>query len=217
VQDYLDIVYSFEYASISIRPWQVRSEIAALLELVQQRRPKVVLEIGTASGGTLFLFARMAAEDATLISIDLRKGKFGGGYPLWRVPFYHGFASDRQTVKLVRGDSHSGEVRERVSSLLGGRPVDVLFIDGDHTYEGVKSDFNGYTPLVANRGLIALHDIVPGTLEASTGGDKELLVGEVPQFWQELRDRFVFSELVEDWAQGAFGIGVLPNGVVPGK
>jgi predicted O-methyltransferase YrrM len=39
--------------------------------------------------------------------------------------------------------------------------LDFLFIDGDHTYEGVKQDFEMYTPLVRKGGLVAMHDIVP--------------------------------------------------------
>jgi len=43
---------------------------------------------------------------------------------------------------------------------LNGEPLDFLFIDGDHTYEGVKRDFEMYSPLVRNGGIIAFHDIV---------------------------------------------------------
>lgn len=37
--------------------------------------------------------------------------------------------------------------------------MDFLFIDGDHAYEGVKADFEMYSPLVRKGGLVALHDI----------------------------------------------------------
>jgi len=42
---------------------------------------------------------------------------------------------------------------------------DFLFIDGDHTYEGVEGDFEMYSPLVRRGGIIAFHDIVPGPPE----------------------------------------------------
>src|SRR5438093_4155214 len=57
-----------------IAPFQVRSEILGLLRRVKQLRPRVVVEIGTANGGTLFLFARVAAPDARLVSLDLPTG-----------------------------------------------------------------------------------------------------------------------------------------------
>jgi hypothetical protein len=48
-----------------------------------------------------------------------------------------------------------------------------------------------------------LHDIVP------QGDSDEFLVGDVPRFWSELRERHEVHELVEDWQQGRFGIGAI--------
>jgi hypothetical protein len=36
--------------------------------------------------------------------------------------------------------------------------IDLLFIDGDHSYEGVKKDFELYSKLLSDKGLIILHD-----------------------------------------------------------
>lgn len=38
---------------------------------------------------------------------------------------------------------------------------DLLFIDADHTYEGVKADHERYAPLVASGGIVAFHDASP--------------------------------------------------------
>lgn len=203
VEAALDLVFGFDLAGIRIAPMQERSEIRSLLELVRDARPRVVLEIGTARGGTLFLWSRVAAPDALLVSVDLPDGEFGGGYPAWRAPLYRAFAHDAQRLELLRADSHSEETRDRVRDLVGGDGVDFLFIDGDHTYDGVKRDFELYAPLVRAGGLVALHDIVP------QGSSDEFLVGEVPQFWAELRATHETRELVADWAQGRFGIGVV--------
>jgi predicted O-methyltransferase YrrM len=199
----LDLVFGYDVAGIAIAPMQARSEIRALLELVAAEPPRVVLEIGTARGGTLFLWSRIAAAEALLVSVDLPDGEFGGGYPQWRVPLYRAFARGSQRVELLRADSHAETTRDRVQELLAGRPVDFLFIDGDHTYEGVARDFELYTPLVRPGGLVALHDIVP------QGDSDEFLVGDVPRFWSELRERHEVHELVEDWQQGRFGIGAI--------
>lgn len=40
-------------------------------------------------------------------------------------------------------------------------PYDLLFIDADHTYEGVARDFTRYSPLVSPGGIIAFHDALP--------------------------------------------------------
>jgi predicted O-methyltransferase YrrM len=36
--------------------------------------------------------------------------------------------------------------------------IDVLFIDGDHSYEGVKKDFELYSTLLSDKGIIIIHD-----------------------------------------------------------
>jgi hypothetical protein len=44
---------------------------------------------------------------------------------------------------------------------LRDKKVDFLFIDADHSYEGIKKDFEMYSLLVRKGGIIAFHDIVP--------------------------------------------------------
>lgn len=39
--------------------------------------------------------------------------------------------------------------------------IDVLFIDGDHSYEGVKKDFELYSQLLTDKGIIIIHDTDP--------------------------------------------------------
>jgi predicted O-methyltransferase YrrM len=200
VEETLDLIEDFKLGRVVITAWQVRSELGRLLETVQSERPRVVLEIGTALGGTLFGFAQVAAPDAQLITVDLPAGGFGGGYYPARGYLYRRFARGRQTIHPILGDSHRVETVTRVQQLLAGRSVDLLFVDGDHEYEGVRKDYDLYAPLVRPGGLIAFHDIVPGD---------EGLVGGVSRFWEELRRSHETTELVESWDQGGYGIGVV--------
>jgi len=57
----------------------------------------------------------------------------------------------------ILGDSRSPETLKTLQSRLKGVPINLLFIDGDHSYEAVKSDYEMYGPLVSN--IIALHDV----------------------------------------------------------
>src|SRR6266516_3996893 len=57
------------------------------------------------------------------------------------------------------GASHEEGTLQALKDLLGGDLVDLLFIDGDHSYAGVRRDFEMYSPLVADQGMVAFHDI----------------------------------------------------------
>ncbi len=182
-----------------IKPAQVKEEILELLKILN-KKSQTILEIGTANGGSLFLFCRTAPEDSIIISIDLPGGKFGGGYSYWRIPLYKSFAKKNQKIHLLRADSHNQETLEKVKNILGNQKIDFLFIDGDHTYEGVKKDFEMYSPLVRGNGIIALHDIVHHPLVPEC---------QVEKFWREIKNNFSNQEIVKDWQQGGFGIGII--------
>jgi predicted O-methyltransferase YrrM len=192
--------FTFNDCAGLIKPGQVQSEISGLLEMINRMELKVILEIGTANGGTLFLFSHMASEGATIISIDLPGGRFGGGYPAWRTLLYKSFALPGRRLCLLRADSHKGDTLEQVKAILAGREIDFLFIDGDHTYEGVKMDFEMYSPSVKKGGIVAFHDIV--THPSETGC-------EVSKLWEEMKSRYNHLELVKDQSQNWAGIGII--------
>ena len=76
----LEFAFSFQYLAFTLRTAQIKYEINKLLEILNDLNPRIILEIGTAGGGTLFLFTRIAHPEATIISVDLPGGPFGGGY-----------------------------------------------------------------------------------------------------------------------------------------
>lgn len=191
----------FSPAARHLRPWQIASELLAVARMMDERKPKTVLEIGTASGGTLFLSALLADPEALIVSIDLQYGRYGGGYPDWKVPLYKSFGTHGQRIELLQGDSHAAETYERLRDILGGRSIDYLFIDGDHTYEGVKQDFEMYGQLLSDEALVVFHDIV---------SDKS----EVPDhfvsvYWDEIKGGYLHREFVQDSNQSKLGLGVL--------
>ena len=90
---------------------------------------------------------------------------------------------------------------ERVfAKALAGKPVDFLFIDGDHTEKGVEQDFENYRGLVRPGGLIAFHDIAP---------NQKLATNQVQHFWKRIRGQHDTHESIADPKQIGFGIGVL--------
>jgi predicted O-methyltransferase YrrM len=191
----LDAVHAFEYRRFSLGPSQIASELLGFLETVREMRPRSIVEIGTGLGGTTVLLTRVAADDAIVVSVDLPLG-----YPRERL--VAAAKRDSQRVHCLRDDSHAPETRDKVQALLGGRSIDVLFIDGDHSAEGVRADLALYAPLVRPGGWIGFHDIVPGPYE---------FVGGVPELWAELKETREAREFVDDWSQGGLGIGAFRN------
>lgn len=181
----------------SIRPIQDRAEFLEFAQLIATQRPKCVLEIGTFRGGTLFVLARLSQPDATLISLDLPFSRFGSLMRKIQAPLFRSFTQSRQRLLLLREDSHSEETRSRVAKALDG-PLDLLFIDGDHSYDGVKSDFEMYSPLVHESGIVAFHDIANARTDYGVG-----------RFWNEVKNSFKHREIINLSDAQAPGIGVL--------
>ena len=182
----------------AVKPFQVRVEILKLLDIIKKLRPEYFLEIGTAMGATLFLFSRVIAEDAVIISVDLPGGKYGGGYPEWKISLFKRYILPKQKLYLIRADSHQKSTLEKVKKVLNGEKIDYLFIDGDHTYEGVKKDFTMYSPLVS--GIVALHDIAHHRPDANV---------HVDEFWREIKRSFDSEEIIENPNQKWAGIGII--------
>lgn len=178
---------------------QVRSEIVELGKLLLASAPKCSFEIGTNYGGTLLLLCAVSPPQAKIISVDLPSGRFGGGYPRRKTPLFRRFPKASQQLHLIRADSHSQETKERVLHILEGQQLDYLFLDGDHTYSGVQSDFEMYAPLVRSGGIVAFHDIVTYKQETEC---------QVSKFWNEIKYHYRHREIVENLNQGSPPIAI---------
>lgn len=179
-----------------IAPLQIRTELRSWAEEVAKIKPRAALEIGTFLGGTLFLLCRLADSDANIISIDQYRGRLGGARKL----IYYSFRRNGQKLHIIEADSHSDQALARVSRTLDSAKLDFLFIDGDHSYEGVKRDFEMYSPLVRKGGVIAFHDIVPHPPEAEC---------HVSEFWVKVKQKYTHKEFIDNANQQWAGIGLL--------
>ncbi len=173
---------------------QIRSEFVSLVERVSELKPKVVLEIGTARGGTLFAWTQLASD--LVVSCDLN----GPGY---KTEFYKKLPPPGSKCKVInlQGDSHRPEFKELVRKALNNQKVDFLFIDGDHTEKGVEQDFNDYIEFVRPGGLVAFHDIVE---------NQPFPTNQVYYFWSRLKKLHPSSkEYIDNPKQCGFGIGTI--------
>ena len=172
---------------------QVTEEITAFGDFAASRSPQRICEIGTFNGGTSLFLAGLAPSVRSYVGVDLEP-KNG--------ELVHALASRSVQFKYLVGSSRDPEIRRQVTECSGGEPLDLLFIDGDHSYDGVRADFLEFRGLVRPGGLIAFHDIVPHPRGNA---------GEVPRFWQDVKDKMPSHEFVRSWDQQGFGIGVLEN------
>ena len=179
-------------------------EFPALLSIYKKLSPLRVVEIGSLLGGTLWYWIQNAPKNASIISIDLplenhdarRQQQKDSHEFIWKQ------WADQKSVHLtvIPGSSHDPEIVKQVG------PIDFLFIDGDHSYEGVKKDFCDYGPLVRAGGIIALHDILWTPYWTSI---------EVNRLWDEIKAAgYITQELYVHRGQlyptgAGVGIGVV--------
>jgi predicted O-methyltransferase YrrM len=125
---------------------QVSSDELACLRRYA-RDAQILVEVGTFEGAT----TRELAESTSgqVYSMDVFfSGRSGICYP--EVIARH-HCRKRSNVTILKGASV--DVGRTFS-----QPVDFLFIDADHSYEGVKMDWSMWFPKVKVNGIIALHD-----------------------------------------------------------
>lgn len=188
-----------ELARMAFTVNQKTEETLGLLELAEKLHPRCLLEIGTAGAGNTFILGQALPTVTLVIGVDLH---INNGYQLSKL------RRPGQQIELIEGSSHSPQTKERILLILGDRKLDLVFIDGDHSYDGVRQDFIDYGKFVRTGGIVALHDIVP---DFGTRYGRPTLnwTGEVPRFWQEIDEGLGRWEFVEDPQQDGYGIGVV--------
>lgn len=183
---------------------QNKKEILELAEFVENLNPKNILEIGTQFGGTFYIWCSLASGKK--ISIDLPNGEFGGiassSHFKRNNLFFDEWFLDTDGITFISGDSHSQDTFDIVFNLLkGGEGIDFLFIDGDHSYEGVKKDYEMYKFLVNDGGWIGFHDI------------NKIKDCGVDKFWNELEGEKIEFNYNTTWVKGSKevmgGIGIV--------
>ena len=184
--------------------FQKATELSPLISLLKRRKLNTIVEIGTSEGGTFYAWCKIAQPSATIISIDLPGGPFSGGYILKDVKKLRKYGKKKQKLYFLRKDSHKQAVKNELVKILKGRKIDFLMIDGDHRYTGAKRDWQLYSPLVKQGGIIALHDILfhPGMLRC-----------KVDKLWKEIKKKHKHKEFTDkkhDRGYGQWGgIGVI--------
>jgi predicted O-methyltransferase YrrM len=131
---------------------------AALLERLAAGRRRVV-EIGVYEGSSAVVLCRILGPDAELHLIDPFGHHPDALRPGWA-------ASEAATKRVVaraaraRGPAVSWHIAfsADVARAWSGGPVDLVFVDGDHSEEGARTDWELWSPLVEQGGVVVFHD-----------------------------------------------------------
>lgn len=150
------------------------------------------IEIGSAWGVSFHLWAsiittgpKISVDLPLIFTAELTEELYAQRLKKWQSHF-----SD---VHSIIGDSRLTTTVEQVEHILNGAQVGFLFIDGDHHYDAVKSDYEKYKKFVRPGGFIAFHDICCPTEP------------DVGRFWNEIKT----STSVEFLGEHVTGIGIL--------
>jgi len=183
---------------------QNEEEFVELLQIFKNLSPAAVIEIGSLYGWSLKHWMFNSIDGAEILSIDYPVRDFCGPadpravvqdrikkeeWPQWS-------RDSRTKLYYIEGRSQDARVVEKAIGMFPSG-VDFLFIDGDHSFEGVKQDYLLYSQLVKQGGVIALHDIA----ENEPGG--------VHNFWTQLKELTPHYKEIKHDPKKEKGIGVI--------
>jgi hypothetical protein len=122
-------------------------------------KPGTILEIGTFLGwATVGLFVNAIYADVYTIDIHKEMGKKVPGYQKFEVlpkdKVGQAFKDKIPGIHQILGDSRNAETY----SLLKGKTVDLVFIDGNHSFEAVLRDTRNVLRFVRKKSIIFWHD-----------------------------------------------------------
>lgn len=181
-------------------------EFLSFLTMYRSLAPKKIIEIGSFYGGTLWFWLNENNLDLEeIMCIDLPVPSNDSRYQemircrsLWKSWI------DKYNKKI--GYPQSGDSKVNLHDIQGNsqgiglsaskavfpkRDVDMLYVDGDHTYKGVKADYDNYHQLVRPGGIIVFHDVAG--------------LADVKRFWDEVKHGKQYIELAashEGWGTG---------------
>ena len=166
--------------------------------LIREQKPKLFVELGVHNGFSYFVGCQSIKEcelDTQAFAVDH-----------WIGDHQAGFFNDSVFESVVNLNSRYSSFSkllkmsfEEALENFGDSTVDLLHIDGFHSYESVKEDFDSWLPKMDKNGIVLLHDI--HVRRTSFG---------VYRFWQEVKLKYTTIEFV-----GSHGLGVVFLGTVP--
>ncbi|MGO9681678.1 MAG: class I SAM-dependent methyltransferase [Steroidobacteraceae bacterium] len=164
--------------------------------IVDIHRPTVLVELGTYSGNSFCAFLQAIKElkiSCNCFAIDTWEGDEHSGF------YDESVFEDLSAYHDAHYSEFSRLVRSRFDDTLdyfANGSIDLLHIDGLHSYEAVKRDFQTWLPKMSNRGVILFHDV--DVRERGFG---------VWQLWEEVRKTYPHFTFTHGHGLGVAGVG----------
>jgi cephalosporin hydroxylase len=175
---------------------QFEPEFSRLVALYRDLEPKTVLEIGTEYGGTLWYWTHLAKPGTKIANIEMVITR---GHGMILPLMWQSWLPEGVELTTIQGRSQDAHVENQVVEYLGdlGDKIDFCFIDGDHTYKGVKHDFYVYG---MRSKVVVFHDLIRHKPHFGVG-----------QLFNELKPNYKTDEFWSDGPrhQPGGGIGVV--------
>ncbi len=166
-------------------------------------RPRRLVELGTHSGNSYLAMCQAVrghALDCHCYAVDTWKGDQHAG-------LYDESVFERvEEINRTCFNLFSNLVRSTFDDAVGqfaDASIDLLHIDGCHTYEAVKHDFETWLPKMSPRGVVLLHDT--NVHEREFG---------VNRFFEELEERFPGFNFLHSHGLGTVAVGSEPPALV---
>nr|BCN22386.1 putative monosaccharide biosynthesis protein [Vibrio mimicus] len=195
MNNYIDFEIDNERPDGKFTPWGGHREIAYYL--VSEVKPKSIVELGTHWGVSLFSFLQAIKDnclDTKVHAIDTWEGESHAGIYGEEV-----FNFIKNSKKKYFNDIECSLIRkffDDAVQLFDDNSVDIIHIDGLHTYEATKNDYYNWLPKLSSNGIIIFHDIAANVDYGSR------------LFWDEIKGSYPYFESDHSW-----GIGILfPKG-----
>ena len=178
--------------------WVAHTPFAAAL--VSELKPKLIVELGTHSGDSYFAFCQTVKEaqlDTTCYAVDTWTGDVQAG---WYGPEIYQSVATRNKALYSEFSYLLRSTFDNAVSQFSDESIDLLHIDGLHTYEACKHDYETWLPKVKKGGVILFHDICARHDDFG-----------VWKLWEELKGAFPHAM---SFSHGS-GLGVLINDQKP--
>ncbi|HET8626083.1 MAG TPA: class I SAM-dependent methyltransferase [Thermomicrobiales bacterium] len=169
------------------------------LQIIDLLRPRVLVELGTYTGVSYCSFCqavRAVGCDTRCYAIDTWQGDPQTGH--YGVEVLQDLRAHHDPLYGSFSQLVQSSFDDELSHFSDGS-IDLLHIDGHHTYESVKHDFESWLPKMSSHGVILLHDT--NVREGDFG---------VWQLWEEQKPHYPHFEFVH-----SHGLGLLVAGQEP--